>query len=98
MKSMFEYAGTMVIMLLVTFVFITFMSIEIQEVSARNYHTRVVETIQNDSNYEELSDYEDDNIKLQLNDDNTVLVTYKYQIDVPLFGGVFNEEIVGYAR
>lgn len=99
MKSMFEYMGTMIIMIVISFSFISFMSIEIQEINARNYHTRVIENIQYNGDYTNAvnEDY-GDNIVLSLQPDGIVKVTYSYDISVPIFGNIKPMDIVGYAR
>ena len=70
-----------------------------QEIAARNYHTRIVEQIQYDSNYSLVvnRNYGND-ISLTLNEDNTVKVVYRYRLFAPLLGDLSPKEIVGYAR
>lgn len=99
MKSMIEYMGTMIMMIFLSFLFVSFMSIEMQEIAARNYHTRIVEKIQYDSDYSTVANRNyGDNITLTLNEDNTVEVVYSYTLYAPLLGDLSSKEIVGYAR
>ena len=99
MRSMFEYMGTMIVMILISFIFMSFISIEMQEIAARNYHTRVVETIEYAGDYEnEVNNNYGDGISLTLNQDNTIKVVYNYQIKTPFFGTINAKEIIGYAR
>lgn len=99
MKTMFEYMGTMIMMIIISFVMFTYISIELQEVLARNYHTRLVERIQYEGSYNEAvnKDY-GDNIRLTLNNDNTIKVVYDYDIKAPIIGTIKAVQIVGYAR
>ena len=99
MKSIFEYMGTMIVMIFISFLFVSFLSIETQEIAARNYHTRIVEKIQYDANYAKTvnEDY-GENISITLNDDNTIRVVYSYKIYAPIFGELSAKEIIGYAR
>lgn len=99
MRSMFEYMGTMIVMIIVSFIFMSFISVELQVVSSRNYHTRVVESIEYSGDYESAvnNDY-GEGINLILNDDNTIKVTYNYKVSAPLLGELEASEIVGYAR
>lgn len=99
MKSMFEYMGTIIILTLISFVFVSLMSVELQNIAARNYHTRVVETIQYAGEYDKVSagDY-GTGFSYELNSDNTLKVTYSYDVVAPIIGTIKANDIVGYAR
>lgn len=99
MKSMIEYMATVFIMMLLSFFFVSFIAIEIQITYARNYHTRVIETIQYEGDYEniDLSNYSD-NLTFIKNDDNTIEVIYDYDINTPFFKTLKAKSLIGYAR
>lgn len=99
MRSIFEYMASMIIMILISFIFVSLLFIEMQIVKARNYHTSVIENIQNVGDYENLdfSDF-DDNFNFELIDDSTLKVTYQYEINTPFFGSLKTKTLVGYAR
>lgn len=99
MKSIFEYMVSIFIMIILSLVFISFISIEMQIVGARNYHTRVIEMIQNDYDYENIdNDKYGNNFDFELMNDNTLKVTYIYDIKTPFFGTFEGHKLVGYAR
>ena len=99
MRSMFEYMATVIIMMIVTFVFISFFSIEIQEISARNYHSRIVERIQYAGDYANANpnNYAGD-FSFSLQNDNSLKVTYRYNIETPFLKTIMKREVVGFAR
>lgn len=99
MRSIFEYMASMIIMILISFIFVSLLFVEMQIVKARNYHTRVIENIQNIGDYNNLdySDF-DENFSFELVDENTLKVTYQYEINTPFFGSFDTKTLVGYAR
>lgn len=99
MKSMFEYMTTVLVMMIVSFVFVSFIAIELGATYARLYHSKVVEDIQNKGNYSEFDpENYDDNLEFVINDDNTIKVIYHYDINTPILGKIKGKDIVGYAR
>lgn len=99
MRSVFEYMTTIFIMMILSFVCISIISIESQEVYARNYHTRVIELVQNKGDYNNLKkeDY-DEHFDFELEDGNTIKITYSYDIVTPFLGTFKDRKIIGFAR
>lgn len=98
MKSILEYMASIFIMIIISLVFTSFIAIEMQIVTARNYHTKVVEMIQNDGNYQDFDDSKfSDNFNFDL-DDDVLKVTYNYDIHTPFLGTFEAKQLIGYAR
>ena len=98
MKSILEYMTSLFIMIIISLVFTSFIAIEMQIVTARNYHTKVIEMIQNDGNYKDLDESKyGDNFDFELRDD-VLKVTYSYDIHTPFLGTFEAKQLIGYAR
>ncbi len=108
MKSMFEYMTTMIITIILVFVFTTIISVGTQMLNARLVHTSAIERLQssyysfdpnsllNDDRYQEWS--------FEIREENSVntrkdyFVNLNYKINLPLFTSKIDANISGYAR
>ena len=111
MRSLIEHMVTMIVMMLMIFIFSFIITTGLEILDARLIHTSAIETIES-SYYNVSESYLNDylisrgkkdwsfNVE-ELNSVNTrkdYLVTLNYSIKLPLFGNDINGEIRGYAR
>lgn len=102
MKTMFENMISLIVMMILVFVFSGIISIETQVINARNIHSRVIELYQN-SNHTLSSSYFNDAItngevsfNPRLNGETEVV--YTYAVNIPFISVKDNYRIVGYAK
>lgn len=108
MKSIIEHMITMVVLSVMVFVFSGILSIEQQIINARNYHTQVIEKIQDIGSYEgdtfdtvsnKLIDDSKNNLRIEVSNNKLFAkVEYDFRIIVPLLGVIEDNTIEGYAR
>lgn len=105
MKTIVEHMITMVILSIMVFVFSGIISVEQQIINARNYHTQVIENIQNIGSYEDqnftsyIEKIKNDKLSIEVSSDKLyATVKYDFDIYVPLLGKVDNNTIIGYSR
>ncbi len=108
MKNMFEYMTTMIITIVLVFVFTTIVSISTQMLNARLVHSAAVDNFQ--SSYYTydlnslLSDSRYNGWYFEKKEENSVntrrdyLITLNYKISLPLFNTSIDSSIKGYAR
>ena len=101
MKTMFENMVSLIVMMILVFVFTGIISIETQVINARNIHSRVVELYQN--SYYTLSE---SSFNKQINNgyieilhnDNDDEIIYTYDITIPFLNISDTQRIVGYVK
>ena len=105
MKSIIEHMITMIILTIMIFVFSGIISIEQQIINARNYHTQVIEKIQNIGSYDNdvfkdvSNKLQNDYLEIKVSTDKLyATVIYKFNIVIPLLGTIDDNTIIGYAR
>lgn len=101
MKTMFENLISLIVMMILVFVFTGIISIETQVINARNIHSRVIELVQN-SNHTLSSDYFNSNINngcVSINKKGDEYeVIYNYDVKIPFLNISDEYRIVGYAK
>lgn len=103
MKSMVEHMTSMIILFIMMLVFSSIIACECQVINARNYHTLMVEKLQNEGYYTNdlvnkyIDDYKEEGFDFVLLD-TKIEVNYTYDIYIPLIGTIEQNNIVGYAR
>ena len=87
------------------FVFSGIISIEQQIINARNYHTQIINKIQNIGSYDNeffnsyIDTLNDEKLSIDVADDKlSVKVKYDFDIVVPLLGEINDNTLVGYTR
>lgn len=108
MKNMIEYMTTMIITIILVFVFTSIISIGTQMLNARFIHTSAVEKLQSSYysfdpnsllNSEEYKEW-----AFEIKEENSIntrkdyLVSLNYKINLPLFSSKIDANINGYAR
>lgn len=102
MKTMFENMVSLIVMMILVFVFTGIISIETQVINARNIHSRVVELYQN--SYYTLSEesfnkqIKNGYINIRHNDINDDEIIYTYDVTIPFLNISDTQRIVGYAK
>ena len=102
MKTMFENMVSLIVMMILVFVFTGIISIETQVINARNIHSRVVELYQN--SYYTLSETTFNNqikngyIDIHHSDINDDEIVYTYEIIIPFLNISDTQRIVGYVK
>lgn len=102
MKTMFENMISLIVMMIMVFVFTGIISIETQVINARNIHSRVIELYQN-SNHTLSSSYFNNSISngyftFNPSSYNETEVVYTYKVTIPFINIGDNYKIVGYAK
>lgn len=114
MKNIFEYMTTMIVTMILVFIFSSIISVGSQLLNARMIHSMAVDNLQS-SYYDESIESRYNNYlnsderfsgwrinmtsKESVNSRRTYLVTLKYKVKMPLIGQYINNlEIKGYAR
>ena len=102
MKAMFENMISLIIMMIMVFVFTGIISIETQVINARNTHSRVVEIFQDSYHTLSSSDF---NRKLnkgrvEINDSDygEYEIVYTYDVNIPFLNITDTQRIVGFAK
>lgn len=108
MKNIFEYMTTMIITMILVFVFTSIISISSQMMNARLIHSAGIEKFEssyytynlNDLiNHEELKNWSFDCKELSsVKSRKDFLITLNYQINLPLFNRKINGQFKGYAK
>lgn len=102
MKVMFENMITLLIMMILVFVFTGIISVETQVINARNIHSRVVELYQNSYHHLNSSHFNEqlNNGYIEINDaeyDEHEII-YTYDVKIPFINITDTQRIVGYAK
>lgn len=110
MKHTIGYFTEMILFVIFSFVFVSFMAVETQMIAARNIHSDAIEIIQNSYYTVDINDLNDSlhknfpdwTIKSEkvnsTNDKQTHLVTLEYNVILPMFNIEQDGTIEGYAR
>lgn len=108
MKNMFEYMTTMIITMILVFVFTSIVSIGSQMLNARLIHSAAIEKFEssfytyniNDLlNSDELKDWSFTCQELNaVKTRRDFLITLNYKINLPLFNTTIDGQLKGYAR
>ena len=108
MKNMIEYMTTMIITIILVFVFTSIISIGTQMLNARLIHTSAIERLQssyysfdpnsllNNNEYKEW--FFEVKEESSVNTRKDYLVNLNYKINLPLFSSKIDASISGYAR
>lgn len=102
MKTMFENMISLIVMMIMVFVFTGIISIETQVINARNTHSRVVDVFQ--ESYHTLSSLDFNrklnkgNIQINNVDYGEYEIIYTYDINIPFLNITDTQRIVGYAK
>lgn len=102
MKTMFENMISLIVMMILVFVFSGVISIETQVINARNIHSRVIELYQN-SNHTLSSSYFNDaisngEITINSKEEGETEIIYTYGVNIPFINVKDSYRIVGYAK
>lgn len=102
MKTMFENMVSLIVMMILVFLFTGIISIETQVINARNVHSRVVELYQESFHYLSSEDFNKQlkNGYIDINDCDydEYEVTYTYDVTIPFLNITDTQRIVGYAK
>lgn len=108
MKNMFEYMTTMIITMILVFVFTSIISIGSQMLNARLIHSAAIEKFESSYYTYDLNDLlnteELNGWSFTCQELNAVktrrdfLITLNYKINLPLFDTKFDGQLKGYAR
>lgn len=102
MKTMFENMISLIIMMILVFVFTGIISIETQVINARNIHSRVIELYQDSYHFLSSDDFNRQlrkgNIEINEADYGEYEVIYSYDVTIPFLNIVDTQRIVGYAK
>lgn len=102
MKTMFENMISLIVMMILVFVFTGIISLETQVINARNIHSRVIELYQN-SNHTLSPQYfnnciSNGEVTFSSNDNNETEVIYTYNVSIPFININDEYRIVGFAK
>ena len=105
MKTIIENMITMIVLTMMVFVLSGILTIEQQIINARNYHSQIIEKLQNIDSYENdafnnfRKRYANDRLTIMVDEDKkSAEVKYIFDINVPLIGTIEKNTITGYAR
>ena len=101
MKTIFENMISMILMLLIVFIFTSFLSLQFQMIKAMNINTSAIEAIQNSYfsiNSDYLNSKIDDGYFEIINDNNYKEVIYHYDISLPFLSYKKECNVKGIAR
>ena len=102
MKTMFENMVSLIVMMILVFLFTGIISIETQVINARNIHSRVIELYQNSFHYLSPEDFNKEikNGYIEINDSDCdeYEVIYTYDVTIPFINIIDTQRIVGYAK
>lgn len=102
MKTMFENMVSLIVMMLLVFVFTGIISVETQVINARNIHSRVIELYQNSYHFLSSDDFNKQltNGFISIKDGNygEQEVIYTYDVNIPFLNITDTQRIVGYAK
>lgn len=102
MKTMFDNMVSLIIMMILVFVFTGFISIETQVINARNTHSRVVELYQNSFHNLSATDFNKEikngHIEINPSDLDEYEVVYTYDVSIPFLNITDTQRIVGYSK
>lgn len=102
MKTMFENMITLIVMMILVFVFTGIISIETQVINARNIHSRVIELYQDSYHSLSAEDFNrkitNGNIQINEAEYDEYEVVYSYDVTIPFLNIKDTQRIVGYAK
>lgn len=102
MKTMFENMISLIVMMILVFVFTGFISIETQVIDARNVHSRVIELYQNSFHNLSSLDFnkqiKNGYVEISPTNYDDYEVVYTYDVKIPFLNITDTQRIVGYAK
>lgn len=102
MKTMFENMVSLIVMMILVFVFTGIISIETQVINARNIHSRVVDLYQESFHHLSSTDFNNKlrngHIEIKESDYDEFEVIYTYDVKIPFLNITDTQRIVGYAK
>lgn len=102
MKTMFENMVSLIVMMILVFVFTGIISIETQVINARNTHSRIVELYQNSFYTLSAADFNEQInkgfVEIKHHDDNDDEVIYTYDVNIPFLNIHDTQRIVGFVK
>ena len=99
MKTMFENMVSLIVMMILVFLFTGIISIENQVINARNIHSRVIELYQNSFHHLSSEDFNKEikngYIEINNSDCDEYEVIYTYDVTIPFINIIDTQRIVG---